>query len=116
MIFSDLFDDEDAFETNIRKFRFGGSEVVVFHVLDKAELEFSFEGMVEFKGLEGIAPIKTNPAAIRKSYLEAINSFCKRIRAICDRNGSHYVLANTGLPLGEMLSGYLAFRHRVAAW
>jgi uncharacterized protein (DUF58 family) len=115
VVISDLFDDEKAFEKGVRQIRFGKSEVVVFHVLDPFELEFPFEGNIEFKGLEGGAKIRTNPVAMRKGYLEAINGFRRRIRDICDRNGCHYVLANTGLQIGEMLSGYLAFRSKVSA-
>jgi len=115
VVISDLFDDEEAFEKGVRQIRFGGSEVVVFQVMDPYELEFPFEGIVEFIGLEEMPRIKTNPAAIRKSYLESMNSFRRRVQGICDRNGCHYVLANTGLPLGEMLGGYLAFRRKVAA-
>ena len=115
VVISDLFDDEEAFEKGVQQIRFGGSEVVVFQVMDPYELEFPFEGIVEFIGLEETLRMKTNPAAIRKSYLESMNAFRQRVRGICDRSGSHYVLANTRLPLGEMLSGYLAFRHKVAA-
>jgi len=115
MVISDLFDDEAAFEKGIQQIRFGGSEVVVFHVMDPWELEFPFEGIVEFIGLEEALRLKTNPEAIRKSYLESINAFRQRVRGICDRSGCHYVLANTALPIGETLGGYLAFRHKVAA-
>jgi uncharacterized protein (DUF58 family) len=115
VVISDLFDDEEAFEKGVQQIRFGGSEVVVFHVMDPYELEFPFEGIVEFIGLEEMPRLKTNPAAIRKSYLESMNAFRQRVRGICDRSGSHYILANTKFPLGEMLSGYLAFRHKVAA-
>jgi hypothetical protein len=115
VVISDLFDDEAAFEKGIQQIRFGGSEVVVFQVMDPYELEFPFDGIVEFVGLEEALRTKTNPAAIRKSYLESINAFRRRVQGICDRSGCHYVLANTRLPLGEMLSGYLAFRHKVAA-
>jgi uncharacterized protein (DUF58 family) len=115
MVVSDLFDDEEAFEKGVRQIRFGGSEVVVFHVMDPYELEFPFEGTVEFVGLESPLRVKTNPAAIRKSYLQAVNAFRQRVQGICDRSGCHYVLANTKNPLGETLSGYLAFRHQVAA-
>ena len=115
VLISDLFDDEEALEKGIRQIRFGGSEVVVFHVMDPYELEFPFDGTVEFVGLEGAARMKTNPDAIRKSYLDSVNAFRKRMQGICDRSGCHYVLANTRLPLAEMLSGYLAFRHKVAA-
>jgi len=44
-----------------------------------------------------------------------MNAFRKRVQGICDRCGCHYVLANTQLPLAEMLSSYLAFRHKVSA-
>ncbi|MCE0496720.1 MAG: DUF58 domain-containing protein [Methylacidiphilales bacterium] len=115
MVISDLFDDEEALEKGIRQIRFGGSEVVVFHVMDPYELEFPFHGTVEFIGLEGTLRMKTTPAAIRKSYLKSMNDFRRRVHEICDRSGCHYILANTGLSLGEMLSGYLAFRHKVAA-
>jgi uncharacterized protein (DUF58 family) len=115
VVISDLFDDEDAFEKGIQQLRFGGSEVVVFQVMDPYELEFPFEGIVDFIGLENTDRLKTNPAAIRKSYLESMNTFRRRIQGICDRGGCHYILANTGLPLAEMLSSYLAFRHKVAA-
>jgi len=115
VVISDLFDDEDAFEKGIQQIRFGGSEVVVFQVMDPYELEFPFEGIVDFIGLENTERLKTNPAAIRKSYLEAMNTFRRRVQGICDRSGCHYILANTGLPLGEMLSSYLSFRHKVAA-
>jgi uncharacterized protein (DUF58 family) len=115
IVVSDLFDDETAFEKSMQQLRFGGSEVIVFHVMDPYELEFPFDGTVEFLGLEGANRIKTNPQAIRRSYLDSVNAFQKRMQLVCDRSGSHYILANTKTPLGEMLSSYLAFRHKVAA-
>jgi uncharacterized protein (DUF58 family) len=115
VVISDLFDDEVAFEKGIQQIRFGGSEVIVFHVMDHYELEFPFDGIVEFIGLEGGARLKTNPQGIRKSYLEGVNGFRKRMNEVCDRAGCHYILANTKTPLSEMLSSYLAFRHKVAA-
>jgi uncharacterized protein (DUF58 family) len=114
-IISDLFDDEAAFEKGLQQIRFGGSEVIVFHVMDPYELEFPFDGTVEFIGLEGAARMKTNPQGIRKSYLDAVNDFRKRMQLVCDRANCHYILANTRTPLAEMLSSYLAFRHKVAA-
>jgi uncharacterized protein (DUF58 family) len=115
IVISDLFDDEDAFEKGIQQLRFGGSEIIVFHVMDHYELEFPFDGIVEFIGLEEVSRLKTNPAAIRKSYLDSMNAFRKRVQGVCDRAGCHYILADTKIPLAEMLSSYLAFRHKVAA-
>jgi len=115
VVLSDLFDDEEGFERGLQQLRFGGHEVIVFHVLDPDELEFPFKGRIEFIGLEGAATLETSPADIRKSYLKEMDAMRQRMRAACDRTGSHYVLANTGQALAETLSGYLVFRHKVTA-
>ena len=110
IVISDLFDDEEAFQKNVERLRFQNNEVIVFHVLDKDEIEFPFTGTVKFIGLEKAGILQTSPAAIRKSYLKNFEEFRTRVRRVCDRTGSHYVLANTGVPIGETLSEYLAFR------
>jgi len=110
ILISDLFDDEEGLQKSIERIRFQGTEVIVFHVLDPCEIEFPFTGTVKFLGLEGGPEIETSPAAIRKSYLEAFGNFCKRMRVLCDKCSCHYVLCNTGVPLHETLSEYLAFR------
>ena len=115
IVISDFFDDEETIEKGIQRLRFGGSELIVFHVLDEAELTFPFEGMVEFIGLEGGQRMKIAPADLRRSYIKAFDEFRKRMQAICDRAGCHYVLANTHKTLAETLSGYLAFRHKVTS-
>ncbi|MDD5262665.1 MAG: DUF58 domain-containing protein [Methylacidiphilales bacterium] len=115
ILISDFFDDEASIEAGIQRLRFGGSEVIVFHVLDACELEFPFQGMVEFIGLEGGARLKIAPADLRKSYLKTFNEYRERIRSICDHAGCHYVLVNTEKTLAEILSEYLAFRHKVTS-
>jgi uncharacterized protein (DUF58 family) len=115
IVVSDLLDDENKFEEGLQRLRYGRGEVIVFHVLDPYELEFPFDGMVEFIGLEGTAKVKVAPADLRKSYLKAFNEYLQRVRSICDRAGAHYVLADTKKPLAETLSGYLAFRHKMTS-
>jgi uncharacterized protein (DUF58 family) len=114
ILISDLFDDENQILDGIQHLRFGGNEVIVFHVMDPYELEFPFNGMVEFEGLEALPPILTRPLEIRRSYLRELEAFRTRLREGCERNACHYILVNTGTPLHEVLSGYLAFRLRTA--
>jgi hypothetical protein len=92
--------------------RYLGHEVVVFHVMDRAELEFPFEGNVEFVGLEGVPPLLTRAHEIRRTYLEEVEGFCRRLREGCERNQSHYVRVNTSESLRDTLNGYLAFRRK----
>ena len=112
IVISDFFDDEAKVLEGIQHLRFGGNEVVVFHLMDPYELEFPFTGQVEFDGLEGIDKIQTCPAEIRKSYLREVDAFRQRLREGCERNNCHYTLVNTAQPLHEVLSAYLAFRLR----
>jgi len=118
IIISDFLDDEEAVLEGIQHVRFGGSEVVVFHVLDPFELAFPFKGIVEFDGLEkmpGDEKILIEPQQIRKSYLEALGAWKTRIREGCEKNNCHYFLVDTSHPIHEILTGYLAFRLRTSA-
>src|ERR1041384_7471386 len=112
IVISDFFDDEAKVLEGIQHLRFGGHEVICFHVMDPYELEFPFTGLVEFEGLENVPKILTRPAELRKTYLREVEAFRTRPREGCEKNQSHYVLVNTAEPLHEVLSGYLAFRLR----
>ncbi len=112
ILISDLLDNEDAILDGIQHLRFGGQEVIVFHLMDPYELEFPFTGNVEFEGLENIPKQLTRPREIRKSYMREIEAYKQRISYGCEKIGSHYTLVNTAQPLHEMLSAYLAFRLR----
>ncbi len=110
ILISDLFDDEEKILDGIQHIRFGGSEVIVFHVMDPYELEFPFQGMIEFNGLEQLPKQMTRPKEIRKSYLRQMQAFRDRLVSGCEKLQTHYHLVNTAHPLHEVLSGYLAFR------
>ena len=55
IVISDLFDDEEAFEKGIQQIRFGGSEVIVFHVDGPLRAQFSLhrDGRIHRAGRDG---------------------------------------------------------------
>lgn len=110
ILISDLFDDEEKILEGVQHLRFGGSEVIVFHVMDPYELEFPLDGLVEFEGLELPEKIQARPHDIRKSYLKEVAAFRQRLQEGCEKLRTHYVLVNTRDPLHEVIHGYLAFR------
>jgi len=114
ILISDLLDDEAQILSGLQHLRFAGHDVIVFHVLDPYELEFPFKGTVEFIGLEYQPRVVARPVELRKTYLLEFEAYRNRIREGCQKTRSHYVLANTDQPLGEMLAGYLAFRLHTA--
>jgi uncharacterized protein (DUF58 family) len=111
-VISDLFDDEQQILDGIQHIRFSGSEVIVMHTMDADELNFPFQGLVEFEGMETTGRVVTRPAEIRKSYLQELEAFQKRLREGCEKQNCHYILVNTARPLHETIAGYLAFRQR----
>jgi len=113
ILMSDLFDDEEGFAKALQLLAFSGNEVIVFHTLDPFELTFPFTGTWKFRDLEGPSELQTSPADVRKSYLKDFNDFRARIRLVCEKFNAHYVLADTGKSLAEVMSGYLAFRRAV---
>ena len=110
VLFSDLFLDPDDLAKSLNQFRFRKHEVIVFHVMHHDELVFPFEDNTLFRGMEIEAELHTEPRALRKSYLEAVEQYMARINKVCAVAGIDHVLLDTSKPLGGVLSTYLNFR------
>ena len=112
-LISDCFDDVDAMLDGMRHLRFQGHEVTVFHVLHADELNFPFNGMIKFDGMEENLHLLTRPQLIRAAYLRAVSKFVDDLRNGCERNRCDYVQMPTARPLAEALTEYLARRLRL---
>jgi uncharacterized protein (DUF58 family) len=112
VLFSDLFVDLPTLRESLRQFRVRRHEVIVFHVLHNDELTFPFIENTLFRGLEVERQLRTDPRALRRSYLDAVQRFLADIRKACAAAGVDYVLMNTNNPLDAVLAGYLAARRK----
>ena len=110
VLFSDMLDNTDEFIKGINHLRFRGHNVIVFHILDPAELNFPFKGTSKFVGLEEDGDLITQPDRLRDRYIEELNSFITKIRSACTKTQVDYVLVNTADPIEHVLSGYLLQR------
>ncbi len=110
VIFSDLFDDPDEILKGLQHLGQRGHEIIVFHVLDRDEVEFPFERMTMFEGLEEMPELLADPSALRDAYLAEVDSFQDRIRRGCLRQRVDYVKLVNDQPLDVALSSYLAAR------
>ena len=79
-IFSDLFDDVPRILAGLKHFRHRRHEVIVFHVLDPAEIEFPFRDTTLFKGMEGLPDILTEPHALRHAYQAELGAFLNDLK------------------------------------
>lgn len=109
-LFSDLFMDPQDLGKALNQFRLRRHEVIVFHVMHHDELAFPFEENTLFKGMESDAQLHTEPRALKKSYLEAVDRYMARVKKVCATAGIDHVLIDTSQSLGGVLSSYLAFR------
>jgi uncharacterized protein (DUF58 family) len=112
VIVSDLFDKIENILSGIQHLRHNGHEVVVLHLLDKDELTFPFEGLVQFKGLEYANQVLCHPRMVKKAYLEELHKFLTKMKAMCTKNGVDYVQVSTDTPVDIVLSAYLIGRER----
>jgi uncharacterized protein (DUF58 family) len=112
-LISDCLDDVPGLLNGLQHLRFQGHEVTVFHVLHPDEIEFPFDGMTRFEGMEEYLHLLTRPQLIRPAYLRVLKAYFQELQSGCEASRCDYVLMNTGRPLAETLTEYLARRLRV---
>lgn len=112
-LISDCFDEVEPLLEGLQHLRFQGHEVIVCHVMHPDEVEFPFGGMVKFDGMEDRRELLTRPQLIRPAYLRALKKFLDDLQEGCERNHCDYMLMNTGKPMVEALTAYLARRLKV---
>jgi uncharacterized protein (DUF58 family) len=110
LVLSDLFDDVPSMMAGLKHFRHRRHEVVVFHVLDPAELDFPFRQTTLFRGMEELPDVLTDPRALRGAYLDVFGKFLQSVRKGCRAERIDYVLLRTDQSLEIALSSYLASR------
>ena len=112
VLISDLLDEPERIIEGLRHFRFRGNEVIVFHVLDPAELTFPFEHATRFRDLELGDELMAVPSIVRAEYLEALQQAVDRFKRELGSEGIDYRQLDTSTPLDFGLMSYLSTRGR----
>jgi uncharacterized protein (DUF58 family) len=112
VLVSDLLDDPARVLEGLKHFRYRGTDVIVFHILDPYELKFPFEHAARFRDMETEEEVMAVPGSVRDDYIEKIQAriaFYKRELGLV---GIDYCLLDTSQPLELGLMAYLMTRHR----
>jgi uncharacterized protein (DUF58 family) len=112
VVISDLLDEPQRVIDGLRHFRFRGTDVIVFHVLDHDELTFPFERAARFRDLEGDEELMAVPAVVRDTYLASLHQAIDDYRRELGSAGIDYTLLDTSKPLDFALMAYLSTRGR----
>jgi len=110
ILISDLLDDPAEILHGLEHTRFKGHDVIVFQILDPAEIDFSFDHLTRFEGLEGEAPAVAMPMEMRAAYLARKEEHLSALREGCGVQHIDYCLLSTAQPLDFALYSYLAAR------
>jgi len=110
VILSDLFDDVDSMMAGLKHFRHRRHDVILLHVLDPAELEFRFQRITRFQGLEQLPHVVVEPRALRNAYLREFDRYVRRLKKGCRMHRIDYVQMRTDRSLELALSSYLSSR------
>jgi uncharacterized protein (DUF58 family) len=110
MLFTDLLGEPDEVIAALRRLRHGGHDVILFHILDQAEVSFPFEGLVELEDPESHETIEVDADAYRSVYLEEIRDFRGKYERECRQSGIDYVPLDTSMQFDRALTEYLVNR------
>lgn len=110
MVFSDFLADPEPIFNALRQLRYRGHDVILFHVLDDAEVRFPFEGMVELEEPESEEKLCIDAGSFRQDYLAEIATFREEYRNECFQRGIDYVPLDTSMQFDRALTEYLVSR------
>jgi len=112
VLISDLLDDPERVIRGLKHFRFRGTDVIVFHLLDPDELAFPFQRATRFEDMETHDEVLAQPLMVREHYLKAIGGLIERYKQELGAAGIDYQLLTTDQPLELALLAYLSTRGR----
>src|SRR5437016_8537106 len=110
VLLSDFFDDLESIKKGLRHLRYKKHEIMVFQILDPAEIEFPFEDVTLFKGLEEAGELLTEPRALREGYIEQLSLFTEELKKMCRGMHIDFQRFASGDQLDVALSQFLATR------
>jgi uncharacterized protein (DUF58 family) len=110
LLISDFLAPIDSLEKNLISLAASGHEVVLFHLLDPAELTFNFSQAAMFRDLESGRDLFIDPAAARKEYLRKLEAHSAAVRATSQKLGISYHRLATDQPLELALFDFLRQR------
>ncbi len=110
MIFTDLLAEPEPVIQALRRLRHGGHDVILFHVLDEAEVKFPFSGIIEFEDPETSDKLQVDANSFRGDYLAELEQFRDAYRRECFQSGIDYVPLDTSMQFDKALMEYLISR------
>jgi uncharacterized protein (DUF58 family) len=113
VLISDFYEEPDIILESIKPLRFLGNELIVFHVLDPAEVHFTYDQPSSFEDLESGEQMPVVPESFGDEYRKLIAEHVNALSAKFSEHRIDYTLLNTSEPLDRALFSYLSSREKL---
>jgi len=114
VVVSDFYEEPEVAVNALTPLAARGHDLIVFHVLDPAELDFPFGDASNFEDLETGARIPVVPDKLRDEYRKLITEHTMTLAKRLGELRIDYHLFNTATPLDHALFAYLSMRDRMS--
>ena len=114
VVISDFYEEPDEVLDAVSLIRYRGNDVILFHVLDPAEIDFSFDDASSFEDLESGEQLPVVPDALREQYRAMIGEHIAALTTQASAQRVDYNLLNTSSPLDYALFNYMSIRDRLS--
>ena len=113
-LISDLYEDPEEVVSAVNQLRAKGNDLIVFQILDPAEVDFPFDQPVNFEDLESGERVPVVPDQLREQYRELMATHLRELNQRFTDNQIDYALFNTSQPLDYALFRFLSNRQRLS--
>ncbi|MDH3496411.1 MAG: DUF58 domain-containing protein [Gemmatimonadota bacterium] len=110
---SDLLFDRALALRALQYLRHRGHQVMVFHVMDPAEVDLEGPAEARFEDPETGTGVVVRPREFRQAYGETVRQVVEAWRTACRRNGIAYAHVTTDVPFGHVLRRAVQRRARL---
>ncbi len=110
IIISDLLDNADELVKGFKHFRYLKHDVIVFHIVDKQEIDFNYKKETIFIDSETKSEVRVFPWQIKDNYQASYSDFFSYIKENCLHSKIEYVTFTTKTALEDNLMKYLIKR------
>jgi uncharacterized protein (DUF58 family) len=114
VLVSDFYEEPDEVIEAVTPLRYKGNDVIVFHVLDPAEIQFPYEENANYQDLETDEAVPVVPEYLREQYRQLIADHIAALGRGFAANRVDYAVFDTSTPLDHALFNYLSNRQRLA--
>lgn len=109
-MFTDLWDETGRAADGLKALRGKKHDIIIFHILDPAEVEFPFREQAVFVDMESDEELRLDAARVRRGYREALERFRREFKVGTADRHIAYAPVTTDTPPAQALVDYLGAR------